>query len=84
MLITVKKVLFNLRSLSNSAAGRTTEVELFSGTVLELGKKYEVDTPVNRYLYKKINELNINKDHSAQAWWSFTCPVISTQEAPPS
>jgi 2-dehydropantoate 2-reductase len=35
----------------DTAAGRTTEVELFSGTVLELGKKYEVDTPVNRYLY---------------------------------
>lgn len=40
-----------LCSFNYTAPGRTTEVELFSGTVLELGKKYEVDTPVNRYLY---------------------------------
>lgn len=35
-------------------AGRYSEVELFSGTVLELGKKYGVPTPVNKELYDRI------------------------------
>ena len=35
-------------------AGRTTEVELFSGTVLAMGKKYGIDTPVNEILYQKL------------------------------
>lgn len=35
-------------------AGKTTEVELFSGTVLELGRKYGISTPVNEFLYQKI------------------------------
>lgn len=35
-------------------AGRITEVELFSGTVLALGKKYGIATPVNEFLYRKI------------------------------
>lgn len=38
-------------------AKRLTEVELFSGTILRLGKKYNVETPVNRYLYDRIKEM---------------------------
>lgn len=35
-------------------AKRYSEVELFSGTVLALAKKHNLDTPVNRMLYEKI------------------------------
>jgi 2-dehydropantoate 2-reductase len=35
-------------------ARRYSEVELFSGTVLELGKKYAISTPVNEKLYDRI------------------------------
>lgn len=35
-------------------AGRMTEVELFSGTVIKLGKKHGIPTPVNQFLYDKI------------------------------
>lgn len=34
-----------------------SEVELFSGTVLRLGKKHGITTPVNQYLYKRILEM---------------------------
>lgn len=35
-------------------AKRLSEVELFSGTVIKIGKKYNIPTPVNQYLYDKI------------------------------
>jgi 2-dehydropantoate 2-reductase len=35
-------------------AKRYSEVELFSGTVLKLGKKYDIPTPVNEELHNKI------------------------------
>jgi 2-dehydropantoate 2-reductase len=35
-------------------AKRYSEVELFAGEVLELGKKYGISTPVNRKLYDRI------------------------------
>ena len=38
-------------------AKRFSEVELFSGAVLELGKKYNVSTPVNEELYRRIKEI---------------------------
>ncbi len=38
-------------------ANRYSEVELFAGTVLELGKKYGVPTPVNKELYDKIKDI---------------------------
>nr|WP_096549638.1 ketopantoate reductase family protein [Ureibacillus thermosphaericus] len=38
-------------------AKRLSEVELFAGTVLKLGKKYGIDTPVNKMLYEKIKEI---------------------------
>lgn len=39
-------------------AGRPTEVELFAGTVLELGKKYGMATPVNQELYERIRKID--------------------------
>jgi len=38
-------------------AQRYSELELFSGTVLDLGKKHGIQTPVNLMLYKKIKEI---------------------------
>ncbi len=38
-------------------ARRYSELELFSGTVLRLGKKHHLQTPVNEMLYKKIKEI---------------------------
>lgn len=38
-------------------AKRFSEVDLFSGTVLELGKKYSLSTPVNEELYRRIKEI---------------------------
>ncbi|MFC4803030.1 ketopantoate reductase family protein [Neobacillus sp. GCM10023253] len=35
-------------------AKRFSEVDLFSGTVLELGKKFGIPTPVNKELYERI------------------------------
>jgi 2-dehydropantoate 2-reductase len=43
--------------LQDVEAGRKTEVEIFSGTVIELGRKYNVDTPVNRSLYLIIRSI---------------------------
>ncbi len=41
-------------------AGRLTEVELFAGTVLSLGKKHGVSCPVNQMLYDKIKSIEMN------------------------
>lgn len=38
-------------------AGRRSEVELFAGTVLSLGKKHGLAFPVNRMLYDRIAEM---------------------------
>ncbi len=38
-------------------AGRKTEVEIFSGTVCELGRKYGVPTPVNDMLFRFIRAI---------------------------
>jgi len=38
-------------------AKRYSEVELFSGTVLKLGEKYGVSTPINRELYERITAM---------------------------
>lgn len=42
-------------------AAKITEVELFSGTVLALGRKYGIDSPVNEALYQKINHMEPEK-----------------------
>lgn len=38
-------------------AGKTTEVELFSGTVIELAKKHGIAVPVNESLYQRIRSM---------------------------
>jgi 2-dehydropantoate 2-reductase len=43
--------------LQDIEAGRKTEVEIFAGTVIELGQKYGVETPVNQVLLKMIRTL---------------------------
>lgn len=43
--------------LQDVEAGRKTEVEIFAGTVIELGRTYGVDTPVNRILWRMIRTL---------------------------
>jgi len=40
--------------LQDVEAGRQTEVDIFSGTVISLGKRYGVTTPVNDVLYRLI------------------------------
>ena len=40
---------------------RLSEVEMFAGTVIPLGEKHGISTPVNRKLYEKI--LEIEKDY---------------------
>lgn len=41
----------------DTEAGRKSEVDLFSGTVRELGRKYGIETPINDWLYAKIKEI---------------------------
>ncbi len=48
--------------LQDIEAGRKTEVEMFAGTVTELGRKLQVDTPVNDVLYKIIRALEQMND----------------------
>lgn len=43
--------------LQDVEASRKTEVEIFAGTVVELGKKYEINTPVNEVLLRMIRTL---------------------------
>ncbi|AWI05827.1 ketopantoate reductase family protein [Clostridium drakei] len=38
-------------------AHRNTEVDLFAGTVINLGKEYNVPTPTNQWLYEKVQEM---------------------------
>jgi 2-dehydropantoate 2-reductase len=35
-------------------ARRPSELDLFAGTIIKLGKKYNIPTPVNKMLYEKI------------------------------
>lgn len=41
----------------DGVAGRRTEVELFSGAVIEKAEQYGLDVPVNRELYRRIKEM---------------------------
>lgn len=38
-------------------SGKKTEVDIFAGTVCELGKKYEIETPVNKTLLNIIKSI---------------------------
>lgn len=41
----------------DTEAKRYTEVDLFAGAVIELGKKHGIPTPVNEMLYEKVKEI---------------------------
>ncbi len=43
--------------LQDIEAGRKTEVEIFGGRVLELGREYGIDTPVNETFYRIVRVL---------------------------
>jgi 2-dehydropantoate 2-reductase len=43
--------------LQDVEAGRKTEVEMFAGRVIELGRRYDVPTPVNRSLFTQIRKI---------------------------
>ncbi len=43
--------------LQDVEAGRKTEVEMFAGRVIELGRRHEVPTPVNKKLFEMIGEI---------------------------
>jgi 2-dehydropantoate 2-reductase len=43
--------------LQDIEAGRKTEVEIFAGKVIELGKSYRIPTPVNEFLFHAIKVL---------------------------
>jgi 2-dehydropantoate 2-reductase len=43
--------------LQDIEAGRKTEVEIFGGKVLELGRQYGIDTPVNETFYRIVRVL---------------------------
>ncbi len=47
--------------LQDVEAGRKTEVEVFGGKVLELGRKYGIDTPVNETFYRILRVLESGK-----------------------
>ena len=37
--------------------GRRSEVEMFAGEVMRLGKKHDIQVPANEYLYKRVKEI---------------------------
>lgn len=54
--------------LQDVEAGRKTEVDMFAGTVIKLGKKYGIDTPYNKIIKEMIDiihkkqELELNSN----------------------
>ena len=46
--------------LQDVEARRVTEVEMFAGTMIELGKKYSVKTPYNQVLKELIEIIQEN------------------------
>ncbi len=47
----------NPSMLQDIKYGRKTEVEIFSGKIIEAGKKYNISTPENEVIYKRIKEI---------------------------
>ncbi len=45
--------------LQDVDAGRKTEVEIFSGAVIEMGKEYGIPTPVNDILFRMIRTIEL-------------------------
>jgi len=48
--------------LQDVEAGRKTEVEMFAGRVIELGRYYDVPTPVNQGLFAQIRKIELTCD----------------------
>jgi len=47
--------------LQDVEAGRKTEVEMFAGQVIALGKQYDIPVPVNQMLFDKITAIESEK-----------------------
>jgi 2-dehydropantoate 2-reductase len=47
--------------LQDVEAHRKTEVEMFAGKIIELGKRHHIPTPVNQKLFDMIKEIEIDK-----------------------
>jgi len=47
--------------LQDIEAGRTTEVDIFAGKVIDLGRKYNLPTPVNEILFNAIKVIEQQK-----------------------
>ena len=47
--------------LQDIEAGRPTEVDIFGGKVIELGKKHNLPTPFNELLYNAIKVIEQRK-----------------------
>ena len=48
--------------LQDVEAGRKTEVDMFAGTVIELGKKHGISTPYNKILSEMIGIIEEHQD----------------------
>jgi|SRR5680860_44586 len=49
---------FGMPSMRQDMVAKSkTEVGLFSGTVIDLGKRYSVPTPINEWLYHKVQDM---------------------------
>ena len=50
--------------LQDIIAGRKTEIDIFSGEIIKLGKKYNIPAPYNQALYDLIKIKEENNEHS--------------------
>jgi len=48
--------------LQDVEAGRKTEVEMFAGRMIELGKRHGIPTPVNQKLFDEIRKIEARKE----------------------
>jgi len=53
--------------LQDVEAGRKTEVEMFAGKVIELGRELGVPTPVNQKLFDSIRKIEAQNDSAGAA-----------------
>ena len=47
--------------LQDVESGRKTEAQMFSTTIIELGKKYNIPTPYNEFLKQMLDIIDYNK-----------------------
>lgn len=53
--------------LQDIEAGRETEIDLFAGTVIELGKKHHIQTPYCNFLKEMFDIIHENTDRASSA-----------------